>query len=192
MKLGLADEANLTDESLAAVREPFADDDPARRSPTPASASGRGLRRDRAPAAVAEVPVRVIYGERDRILPDVAETMARVEERPAPGRGHGAAGLRPLPPGGGAGADRRSAGALLRRRPARIAHQAASSRAPAQAWRVQCGSRMFGGAPIRTTGALLDPGSREPTYEASSMAAARARSARSARAHRLGERSRQG
>jgi haloalkane dehalogenase len=27
-----------------------------------------------------KVPVRVIYGERDRILPDVAETMARVKK----------------------------------------------------------------------------------------------------------------
>ena len=79
MRLGLADEAILTDELIAALREPF-------RRRLPAGAGGRGhrpraggLHRDRADAALAAVPVRIIYGERDRILPDVAETMARVK-----------------------------------------------------------------------------------------------------------------
>ena len=79
MKLGLADEANLTEESLAAVREPFRTDESRR----VLAAAGVGLGLD----GVAEiarmlpdlkVPVRVLYGAQDRILPDVAQTMARV------------------------------------------------------------------------------------------------------------------
>ena len=80
MGLGLADEETLSDEVVAAVREPFQDAD-SRRALADA---GIGLQ----PEGFAEiarllptlrVPVRVIYGERDRILPDVAETMARVQ-----------------------------------------------------------------------------------------------------------------
>jgi pimeloyl-ACP methyl ester carboxylesterase len=88
MRLGLADEANLTEEALAGVREPFESDD-SRRSLADA---GIGLE----PEGFVEiasrlrslsvprldsltVPVRVVYGERDRILPDVGSTMARVQ-----------------------------------------------------------------------------------------------------------------
>jgi pimeloyl-ACP methyl ester carboxylesterase len=80
MGLGLADEANLSDEMLAAVREPFHSEE-SRRALADA---GIGLE----PDGFVEIarllpslgmPVRVIYGERDRILPDVAETMARVK-----------------------------------------------------------------------------------------------------------------
>jgi pimeloyl-ACP methyl ester carboxylesterase len=80
MGLGLADEGNLSDEMLAAVREPFQTEE-SRRALADA---GIGLE----PEGFAEIarllpsldmPVRVIYGERDRILPDVAETMARVK-----------------------------------------------------------------------------------------------------------------
>ena len=79
MKLGLADEANLTEESLAAVREPFQTDESRRAL----AAAGVGLDLDgfneiAAKLPTLKVPVRVIYGEQDRILPDVAETMARV------------------------------------------------------------------------------------------------------------------
>jgi pimeloyl-ACP methyl ester carboxylesterase len=81
MGLGLADEANLTDEVIAGVREPFGDDDSRRAL----AAAGIGLRVE----GFAEIerglpslrmPVRIIYGERDRILPDVAQTMARVKQ----------------------------------------------------------------------------------------------------------------
>jgi haloalkane dehalogenase len=80
MGLGLADEANLTGEVVAAVCEPFGDDDSRRAL----AAAGIGLPIE----GFAEIerllpslqmPVRIIYGERDRILPDVAETMARVK-----------------------------------------------------------------------------------------------------------------
>ncbi len=79
MKLGLADEANLTEESLAAVREPFQTD----QSRQVLAAAGVGLGLDGF-AEIAQmlpslkVPVRVIYGAQDRILPDVAQTMERV------------------------------------------------------------------------------------------------------------------
>lgn len=96
MKLGLADDDHLTEEALAGVREPFADDD-SRRALADA---GIGLEVEgfqeiarRLPSL--EVPVRIVYGERDRILPDVAETMARVkadvphaEVTSLPGCGH--------------------------------------------------------------------------------------------------------
>jgi pimeloyl-ACP methyl ester carboxylesterase len=80
MGLGLADEASLTDEVLAAVREPFQSEE-SRRALADA---GIGLE----PEGFVEIarllpslrmPVRVVYGERDRILPDVAQTMARVK-----------------------------------------------------------------------------------------------------------------
>ncbi|HEV2780843.1 MAG TPA: alpha/beta fold hydrolase [Actinophytocola sp.] len=79
MRLGLADESTLTDDVLAAVRAPFAD--PAARAAL--AAAGIGLsRRGFAEIAVGlpalDMPVRVVYGERDRVLPDVADTMARV------------------------------------------------------------------------------------------------------------------
>jgi haloalkane dehalogenase len=81
MGLGLADESNLTEEMLDGVREPF-------RTPESRRAladAGIGLE----PEGFAEIarllpslgiPVRVIYGERDRILPDVRETMSRVKQ----------------------------------------------------------------------------------------------------------------
>jgi pimeloyl-ACP methyl ester carboxylesterase len=80
MRLGLADEGNLTDEVLAAVREPFGSDE-ARRALADA---GVGLE----PEGFQEIarglpsltmPLRIVYGERDRVLPDVAETMERVK-----------------------------------------------------------------------------------------------------------------
>lgn len=82
MKFGLADESNLTEECLAAVLEPFGTD--AERSSL--AAAGIGL--DPAgfeeiarllPNAFPDTPVHIVYGEQDRILPTVAETMARVK-----------------------------------------------------------------------------------------------------------------
>ncbi len=79
MRLGVADRSRLTDEAIRGVQAPFAGRD-ARRALRKA---GLGLH----PAGMKDiarllpalrVPVRVIYGARDRILPDVARTMARV------------------------------------------------------------------------------------------------------------------
>ena len=99
MRLGVADQSKLTDEVMEAVREPFQTQCRGWRWPTQGSGSTGGLRRDRAAAALGRVPVRVIYGEQDQILPDIAETMARVK-RTCRSRVT-AAGLRPLPSGGG-------------------------------------------------------------------------------------------
>jgi pimeloyl-ACP methyl ester carboxylesterase len=82
MKFGLADEANLTPETLEAVLEPFGTD--AERSAL--AAAGIGLDPSGfeeiarlMPEALRDTPVRIVYGQHDRILPTVAETMARVK-----------------------------------------------------------------------------------------------------------------
>jgi haloalkane dehalogenase len=85
MRLGLADEANLTDEMLAGVREPFQSDE-SRRALADAGVGLEleGFQEIGSRMAELRVPVRIVYGEQDRILPDVAETMARVA-RDVPG-----------------------------------------------------------------------------------------------------------
>lgn len=81
MRLGVATESALSDETLAAVAKPFAS--PVDR--VALAAAGVGLGR-RGFAEIAEglpsltMPVRIVYGEQDRVLPDVAETMARVSK----------------------------------------------------------------------------------------------------------------
>lgn len=79
MRLGLADDESLTDEVLAGVTEPFSSVE-ARRA---LAEAGIGLEPEgfvemarRLPSL--EIPIRIIYGERDRILPDVADTVARL------------------------------------------------------------------------------------------------------------------
>jgi pimeloyl-ACP methyl ester carboxylesterase len=79
LKLGLAEDGNMTEEALAGVQAPFGDPDSRRAL----AAAGIQLRPERFTEIAAGLPslgmpVRVIYGERDRILPDVAETMRRV------------------------------------------------------------------------------------------------------------------
>ena len=77
---GLADRASLAPETLAALLEPFVTPDSRRAL----AAAGIGVER-RGFIAIAQklpslrIPVRIIYGERDRLLPDVATTMARVK-----------------------------------------------------------------------------------------------------------------
>jgi pimeloyl-ACP methyl ester carboxylesterase len=80
MRLGLADEARVTDEMLAAVREPF-QTEAARRALADAGVglSLEGFTDIAQRLSSLNMPVRVIYGEQDRILPDVAQTMARVQ-----------------------------------------------------------------------------------------------------------------
>jgi haloalkane dehalogenase len=79
MELGLADPSRLTDETLAAVQQPFGTDD----ARTALMDAGKGLEpagfeRIAAWLATIEVPVRVVYGAQDRILPEIAETMTRL------------------------------------------------------------------------------------------------------------------
>jgi pimeloyl-ACP methyl ester carboxylesterase len=96
MRLGLADEASLTNEVLAGVVDPFADED----SRVALAKAGIELQPDgfadlSRRLSELSVPVRVVYGQQDRVLPDVAETMARVkrdvpqaEVTAIPGAGH--------------------------------------------------------------------------------------------------------
>jgi pimeloyl-ACP methyl ester carboxylesterase len=79
MRLGVVDPARLSDEVIAEVCRPFADPD-ARLALARAgyNLSVRGFAEIAERLPELDVPVRIIYGERDRVLPDVADTMARV------------------------------------------------------------------------------------------------------------------
>lgn len=95
-RLGLSDRAEISLETIAAVVAPFSRDE----DRLALARAGVGLRI----AGFAEIaaglpslrmPVRIIYGALDRLLPDVAETMARVardvpqaEVTVFPDRGH--------------------------------------------------------------------------------------------------------
>jgi pimeloyl-ACP methyl ester carboxylesterase len=80
VRLGLADKGLATDELVGAVAAPFGDAD----AQLALAKAGVGLELDtflelekRLPELT--VPVRVVYGEQDAILPDVAETMTRLQ-----------------------------------------------------------------------------------------------------------------
>ena len=80
MRFGVTDRSCLSDEALANVQAPFASRH-ARRALLKAgqNLSPKGFREIAEKLPSLDVPVRVIYGERDRILPDVAKTMRRVQ-----------------------------------------------------------------------------------------------------------------
>lgn len=82
MRTGVADKGSLTNEDIAAYQAPYRGDDDARKA---LRLSGLGMHPDgmkdvEAWLKTVEVPVRIIYGARDRILHDVAKTMQRVEQ----------------------------------------------------------------------------------------------------------------
>lgn len=81
MRIGVTDQRKLSKEAIVGVQAPFASRD-ARRALLKAGGSlnPKGFRdiADKLPSL--DVPVRVVYGERDRILPDVAETMRRLKQ----------------------------------------------------------------------------------------------------------------
>jgi pimeloyl-ACP methyl ester carboxylesterase len=79
MRSGLADERRLTGEVLDAVREPFGD--PRARLALALATTGldpKEYAKIGSWLPSLDIPVRVVYGERDRVLTDVADTMARV------------------------------------------------------------------------------------------------------------------
>jgi pimeloyl-ACP methyl ester carboxylesterase len=79
MRLGVSDTSRITPEVLEAVQAPFASREARRALVNAGTRLHPGGFKDIArllPALAG--PVRVIYGERDRILPDVAKTMRRV------------------------------------------------------------------------------------------------------------------
>ncbi|WP_232661005.1 alpha/beta fold hydrolase [Pseudonocardia sp. TRM90224] len=80
MRLGVAESFTLPDEVIAAVQEPFGTK--ADRLALARAATGlgkRGFAEIAAGLPKLQVPVEVIYGAQDRILPDVAVTMSRVK-----------------------------------------------------------------------------------------------------------------
>jgi len=85
LRLGRADETEPPDDVLAEMLAPFAATD----ARLALAKAGIGLSPDEfvtlgARLSTVDVPVRVVYGERDRVLPDVADTFARLaRELPA-------------------------------------------------------------------------------------------------------------
>ena len=80
MFLGIADARRVTPEVLAAVQAPFAPK-PAREALLRAGTrlSPKGFREIAELLPTLRVPVQILYGEKDRILPKVARTMAHVQ-----------------------------------------------------------------------------------------------------------------
>ena len=80
MRDGLADPAKLSKEVLAAVQAPFQTAE-ARRALADAGIglSMKGFVQITRQLPTLRIPVRVVYGVDDRVLPDVAQTMARVK-----------------------------------------------------------------------------------------------------------------
>jgi pimeloyl-ACP methyl ester carboxylesterase len=78
---GFADPAKLSGDLLAAVQEPFRTPE-ARRALAEAGIglSRKGFAQIARELPTLRIPVRVVYGARDRLLPDVADTMARVKK----------------------------------------------------------------------------------------------------------------
>lgn len=80
MRLGAADADAVTDEVVAGVTAPFRSDE----DRLALAKAGVGLDLQEVARMERElpslrVPLRVIYGEQDRILPDIAETVARLK-----------------------------------------------------------------------------------------------------------------
>ena len=80
MRLGVAADFTLGDDVIAAVQAPFTTQ--ASRIALAAAGVGlnlRGFAEVTAGLPSLTMPVRVIYGEQDRVLPDVAQTVARLQ-----------------------------------------------------------------------------------------------------------------
>ena len=81
MRYGVHDKTRLSEETIRAYQEPFVDDDA--RVALRKAAYGlhpRGFREIERWLPTIEVPVRILYGERDRVLLDVKRTMRKVNE----------------------------------------------------------------------------------------------------------------
>lgn len=97
MRLGVHDKDGLSEETIAVYQEPFASDEA--REALRKTAFGLhpgGFKQLSGWLKTIDVPVRIVYGENDRILPDVARTMRKVvadvpspvEVTALPGCGH--------------------------------------------------------------------------------------------------------
>jgi pimeloyl-ACP methyl ester carboxylesterase len=82
MRLGVHEKGRLSDEAIRAYQQPFETGD-ARRALRKAGTGLHpgGMKEVEKWLAGVRVPVRLLYGERDRILPDVAKTMRKVREQ---------------------------------------------------------------------------------------------------------------
>ena len=79
MRLGVADGSALSDDVIAAVRAPFAgSEERLALAQAGVGAEPEGFEEIARRLPSLRVPVRLVYGARDRILPDVARTMQRV------------------------------------------------------------------------------------------------------------------
>jgi haloalkane dehalogenase len=79
MRLGVTNEAVVTDDLVAAIVGPFrVDKDREALANAAIGAPPAGFAEIAAGLGAIDVPVRAIYGEDDQILPDVAETMTRL------------------------------------------------------------------------------------------------------------------
>ena len=96
MRFGVSDPGSLPDETLAAVRAPFEPSE-ARQALAEAGIglAPNGFEEIARGLPGLEIPVLALYGAEDRVLPDVAETFARVKRDiphaeivPLPGVGH--------------------------------------------------------------------------------------------------------
>ena len=92
MQFGVANKARLNREVLTPYTAPF--ESPAARKALIKAGGGlgvRGLAKIARELPAYQTSIRLIYGEKDRVLPDVAKTMARLK------RDHPEAELTPLP-----------------------------------------------------------------------------------------------
>jgi haloalkane dehalogenase len=81
MRFGVHDKSRLSDEAIAAYQEPFRTKEAQRALQKAATGlHPAGLREIERWLPSIEVPVQILYGEKDRILPDVKRTMRRVAE----------------------------------------------------------------------------------------------------------------
>jgi haloalkane dehalogenase len=80
MQIGMRNRANLTDEVLHGVQAPFASKE-ARRAliQNAYELNPGGFYKIQKGLPEFKIPVRIVYGEEDRILPDVARTMQKVK-----------------------------------------------------------------------------------------------------------------
>lgn len=79
LHLGVAHDSALDDHLVAAVTAPFTDDDRLALAAAGIGLSIRGFAEIAAGLPRLTMPVRVVYGTDERILPDVADTMVRLQ-----------------------------------------------------------------------------------------------------------------
>lgn len=81
LRLGVADPRRLADDAIPGIQAPFRTSAERRAlAKAGCNLSPKGFREIAKLLPAFKGPVRIVYGEKDRILPDVAETMARVKK----------------------------------------------------------------------------------------------------------------